>query len=216
MNIVFDCIYGNIYTKIFPDYLVELKRAVGGCKDILDLGCGKSSLLKFFPADIRKEGVELYGPYLEESRSLGIHNRYHQMDILEAGDHFAEDSFECVYAGDVIEHLEKDDGHKLIEAMEKIASKRVIIYTPNGFLPVGERDGNELYRHRSGWSVSEMRALGFDIIGTSGWKVLRGDDAGVRWRPKIFWRVVSDMTQWFTRRRPESAKQILCVKRMDG
>lgn len=211
---VFFYFYRNIYTKIFHDYFIELKKAIEGCKSILDVGCGKTSLVRYLPKTIHSEGVEAFEPYLEESKRLGIHNKYHNLDVLEIDEHFKKKSFDCVLAGDVIEHLEKEDGFKLIGMMEHIARKKVIIYTPNGFLPIGERDGNNLYIHRSGWEVEEMRQLGFEVIGTSGWKVLRGDDAGIRFRPKFFWRVVSDVTQLYTRNHPEYAKQILCVKKV--
>lgn len=214
MNSLFNAFYRGIYTKIFPDYFIELRKAIGDCKSILDIGCGKSSLLKYFPKSIYSEGVEAFEPYIEESRKQGIHNKYHKMDVLQIQEVFPKSSFECVYAGDVIEHLEKDDGLRLIKTMEKIASKKVIIYTPNGFLPIGERDGNKWYIHKSGWYVEEMQKLGFKVIGMSGWKVLRGDDVGIKFRPRFLWRIISDITQFYTRKYPEHAKQILCIKKL--
>jgi SAM-dependent methyltransferase len=212
MNNMTELFYRRIYTKIFPDYFVELKKAFKGCKTILDVGCGRTSLLRLFPKEIYRVGVEGFQPYIEESKSKGFHNEYHRVDVMEIGDHFPENSFDCVYAGDVIEHLEKEKGLILIKMMEKIAKKKVIIYTPNGFLPQDSRDSNDLQIHKSGWTVSEMEEMGFNVIGTSGWKFFRGNNTGIRFYPKFLWRVVSDITQFYTRNNPIHAKQILCVK----
>lgn len=212
---IFETLYRGVYTKFFPDYLCELHRALADVESVLDVGCGKDSLLKHFPRErLYREGVEAFAPYLEESRAKGIHHKYHAIDALELERHFAPKSFDVVYMGDVIEHFDKADGLRMIEMMSRIARKKVILYTPNGFMPLPARDGNDLYAHRSGWEVEEMRSLGFEVIGSAGWKALRGDDAGIRLWPKPFWRVVSDLTQYYTRSHPELAKQIFCVKQV--
>lgn len=210
----FEFFYRQVYTRIFPDYFQELKKELFGCSSILDVGCGNDSLLKYLPESVYREGVDAFEPYLEESRKKAIHHQYHLMNVLEIGKQFKENSFEAVYAGDLIEHLEKKDGFKLLTMMEKIAQKKVIVYTPNGFLPLPARDGNEFYIHLSGWEVEEMRNLGYQVIGTSGWKTLRGDDTGIRFQPKPLWRIISDITQFYTRNHPENAKQILCIKNL--
>ena len=99
--------------------------------------------------------------------------------------------------------------------MEKIASKRVIIYTPHGFLPQGEYDNNHWQIHKSGWEIEEMQARGYRIVGIHGHKVLRGEYAKLRWRPWFFWQIVSDITQLWTRNHPKNVFQILCVKEID-
>jgi len=76
---------------------------------------------------------------------------------MEIGRNFKENSFDCVLASDVIEHFSKEEGYKLIEMMEKIARRKVIIYTPNGFLKQGEYDNNPWQVHKSGWNVKEMK-----------------------------------------------------------
>lgn len=212
MNKLAEFFYREMYTKIFPDYFVELKKASVGCQSILDVGCGRTSLLRLFPKEIHRVGVERFQPYIDESKSKGFHNEYHRLDVMEIGNHFPEKSFDCVYAGDVIEHLEKEGGFTLIKMMEKIAKKKVIVYTPNGFLPQDSRDNNDLQIHKSGWTVAEMQELGFTVVGTSGLKIFRGNSTGIRFYPKTIWRVVSDVSQFYTRNNPIHAKQILCIK----
>lgn len=209
---MFKFFYRKIYTKIFSDYCTVLRRVTKDCKSILDLGCGKNSVLEFFPKDIYKVGVDIYAPYLEESRKKNIHDGYYNINVLEADKYFKEKSFDCVFAGDLIEHLDKQEGFRLIEIMEKLARKKVVIYTPNGFLPMEKRDGNEFYIHKSGWQVREMQDMGFKVIGMGGWYKLREDDTGIKFKPKFFWRIISDITQFYTKTHPLYAKQILCVK----
>ncbi len=101
--------------------------------------------------------------------------------------------------------------------MEKVARKRVIIFTPNGFLPQEVFDGNVRQFHKSGWSVEEMRALGFRVTGIMGWKFLRGKKGSLKFSPKTFWSLLSTLSQKWVRKRPGWAFQLLCVKEVgDG
>ncbi|MCM8802024.1 MAG: SAM-dependent methyltransferase, partial [Candidatus Omnitrophica bacterium] len=107
-------------------------------------------------------------------------------------------------------------GLELIEKMEKIAKKKVIIFTPNGFLPQKEYENNPWEVHRSGWTAEEMKKMGYKVIGISGWKslwkFLRGERAEIKLKPKWFWYLILDITQFFTKNHPEKAFQILCIK----
>ncbi|HEU4719048.1 MAG TPA: SAM-dependent methyltransferase, partial [Bacteroidia bacterium] len=115
-------------------------------------------------------------------------------------------------ASDLIEHLEKEDGYRLIEMMEKLAAKKVVIFTPNGFLEQREYDGNKYQVHLSGWDVEEMEKLGYKVKGINGWKPLRGEFAVIRWWPKVFWGRISLLTQKRMETRPKKAFAILCTK----
>ena len=157
-------------------------------------------------------GVDRFEPAVRESSSAQIHHDYCVMDALEIGERFQDKSFDCVLASDLIEHLSKEEGYKLVAMMVRIARKKVILFTPNGYLPQAGYGGNKFQRHQSGWDVEEMRELGFHVIGISGWKPLRGEMGTIRWRPRALWIRISDLTQIVTTKRPEYAFQILCIK----
>ena len=194
-------------------YYDELERAVGAATSLLDVGCGSESPVRHFRRRVpRLVGVDGFAPSVEASRTKGIHHEYFCTDLLKIDDVFAERSFDCVLASDVVEHLPKALGVELIAKMERIARGHVVIFTPNGFLPQDEYDGNVLQRHLSGWNVDEMEAMGYDVIGINGWKPLLGQFALPRFRPASFWRVVSRLTQPLVRNRPHHAFQLLCVK----
>jgi hypothetical protein len=200
--------------SVFPPFRSLLAReVVGSCDTLLDLGCGRQSPVKEFSGSLsRVVGVDRHVPYLEESLAAGIHHEYRQADVLEIGGVFEPKSFDCVVALDLIEHLPKEEGLRLIPLMERIARKKVIIFTPNGFLEQRAYDDNALQEHLSGWSPAEMRALGYRVIGVNGWRPLRGERGAIRWRPEWLWRNVAFASQAVTVSRPESAFQILCVK----
>ncbi|MBI2143982.1 methyltransferase domain-containing protein [Candidatus Woesearchaeota archaeon] len=200
------------YNQIFPGYPKELERAVKGCKTLLDIGCGENSPVRHFSQKPYSTGVDAFGPSIKKSKAEGIHDRYCRMNILEIGKRFKPSSFDCVLASDVIEHLPKTEGLRLLRMMEKIAAKKAIVFTPNGFLPQGEFGNNPWQKHKSGWTAEEMKSMGYSITGINGWKPLRGAYAMIKLRPRLFWSLVSDLTQLFTRSHPKQAFQILCVK----
>ncbi len=199
--------------KPYPDFVAELEKAVNGCETLLDLGCGFSSPIKSFSKKLFCAGVDIHVPSVENSKVEKIHDEYHTMDVLDIEKNFKTGSFDCVLASEIIEHLEKEDGIRLMEMMEKIAGKRVIIFTPNGFLKQDEYDDNPWQIHKSGWNVKEMRDKGYEVIGINGWKPLR-TERSVTIRPKDFWAVISDITQIYLRNNPEKAFQIICIKEM--
>ena len=189
------------------------REVIPSCRTLLDVGCGAESPIRSFSHRLEHSvGVDRFEAALDESRRQAIHSSYVCVDILELAGRFAPRSFDCVLASDVIEHLEKADGLRLMHSMEAIARRKVIVFTPNGFQPQGAVGGNPYQVHRSGWTVDEMRGYGYRVIGVNGWKPLRTELAAPRWRPRPLWGRVSYLTQPFTTRRPELAFQMLCIK----
>jgi SAM-dependent methyltransferase len=203
---------------MFPDLEYELERVLGNCtskncKHVLDLGCGPSSPIKFLSGNSHSIGVDIFQPSIENSVRKGIHDDYFLTDVRYIEGRVKPKSFDCVVALRLIEHLEKDEGIRLIEMMETIARKKVVISTPNGFVARTQSEGNMWMAHKSGWTVEEMRKRGYTVIGLDGWKRLRGEYGTFRYSP-MFWSSVSRLTQLFVRNRPENAFAILCVKNL--
>lgn len=192
----------------YPD---ALARVLTGADSVLDVGCGGSAfLLREVPTLKGYVGVDAIPVQLPETAPGDA--RTEQMDVRTIAERFEPGSFDVVVALDVIEHLSKDEGWALLDAMERLARRRVIVFTPNGFLEQGAVDGNPYQVHRSGWSVGEFRARGYRIRGINGFKPLRGGMAEVRWRPVAVWERVTRLTQGLFVRRPRWAFQLLCVR----
>ena len=209
-----------IYHKIFPLCYNQLKKEIDKDDTVLDLGCGYNSPLQHCNYSY-SVGVEKFKPYLEESERKNIHNKYINADIIEV--EFKPKSFDIVLCSEVLEHLTKENGIKLIKKMGVWARKKVIITTPNGFLPQEDFDNNVLHfdnnvlqNHISGWDYSELKELGFKLYGKHGWKKLKGIGGALKYKPYIFWIVFSDITQKITYYFPKYAFQFLGVRRING
>jgi SAM-dependent methyltransferase len=198
---------------MFERYYTLLRREIAGYQSLLDVGCGFNSPIRRFRNLVPvRVGVDGFAPAIDASRARGIHTNYVLADLRELERHFAPVSFDVVLASDVIEHFTKDQGLRLLEAMERIARHRVIVFTPNGFVPQSAYDDNDRQEHLSGWDPPEMRGRGYRVIGVNGWKPIFGERARIAWRPKWVGRLAAALSRPIIYRRPELAFQILCVK----
>lgn len=202
-------------------YAEEVDRPLGlpvvgllrGLSRILEIGTGPPgwSWRRLLPQGILSTGVGLdaYRPYLlADPMSWGAR-------ILARGERlpFRDGAFDGAIALDVLEHLEKEDGLRLIGEMERVSRIRCVIFTPNGFLPQSA-EGVPTQVHRSGWTVGDLMDRGYRVRGVRGWRRLRGDHAKVVIRPALFGHLTSVLTEpafwWF----PERAFQLLAVKQL--
>src|SRR5690606_12372244 len=124
----------------FPSLLE--REIVGSCENLLDVACGSCSPVRTLSRKLSHTvGVDGFRPSIERSRAAGIHDEYLELDIRQLGERVPARSYDAVVALDLIEHLTKDEGLKLLKDMETIARKKVILFTPNGFLPQEPYDG---------------------------------------------------------------------------
>ena len=205
----------KIFHEVFPNYFRAFKKSLKGMHTLLDVGCGANSPVQYLNPKPYVVGLDVFMPSIERSKAKGIHHEYLNMNFSELAQDIKPHSYDCVLANDVIEHLEKEEGIKFIETLEKIAKKRVIIFTPNGFVPQEPFEGNPWQKHLSGWSVEEMWSRGYRVYGINGWKVLRSEMCEIKWRPKLFWLVISYLTQPLAYIFPSLAYQIFCVKEIE-
>jgi len=194
-------------------YLKKLEEELNEADSVLDLGCGSKSPLRYLNKKIFSIGVGLAPESIKRSKELKIHDRYYLMDVLDIDKVFSPKSFDAVLALDLIEHLPKQKGRLLIDKMEKVARKKVIIFTPNGFVEQQVK-GLPLQRHKSGWAYTEMRELGYKCLGTHGIKFIKRNQGNITQRPKIFWEPVADVSQKFVCHIPPLAFQLFCVKNL--
>lgn len=195
----------RLFRKIFPYTNYYLGQELRNCRTVLDLGCGRDSPIRGMFYSV---GVDLSKPHLLEAKREKFHDGYILMDIRRLG--FKAKSFDCVTALDVVEHLEKVDGFQVLEEMEKIAKKKIVIQTPNGFMP--QRDECPLQVHRSGWVISDFKKRGYVGRGMAGLRFLRGEKACLKFKPRIIWAIISGLTQKIVYHFPNFAYQLFSVK----
>jgi len=189
----------------------EIRSELRGCHTVLDIGCGGTSPVRLL-SNHHLVGLDGYEPALEQARRHQTHDEYVLGDVKDIGEIFSERRFDACVALDVIEHLQKEDGWRLLETMERLATQRVVVFTPNGFVPQHSKAG-DLQEHLSGWTAEDMGSRGYRVLGMYGPKSLRGEYHEVRYRPKVFWVIVTLLAHFvYTRRHPEKSAAIFCVK----
>ncbi len=189
------------------EYLII--RELSGLNSVLDLGCGKHSMVPVIPTWIYTVGVEIFEPYYKAAVESKRHTLYINHDILTVN--FPEKSFDAVVLLDVLEHLPKEKGEALLEKIEKIARHKVVIFTPNGFLPQDDFDENPYMDHCSGWTAAEFKTRGYHVFGVRGFKSMyKGEDH--EHEDGHAHATIVDFGQIITYHFPEQAFQLFCVK----
>jgi cyclopropane fatty-acyl-phospholipid synthase-like methyltransferase len=128
---------------------------------VMDLGVGEGTYHKFFcrKNPILKHakwiGIEVWQPYIELYSLETTYNHIEQNDIRLV-DYQKFGTIDLVFAGDVLEHMTKEEAVSLIKKLSANA-KRVIISIPIVHYPQDEVDGNPFERHvKDDWSHQEM------------------------------------------------------------
>lgn len=176
-------------------YHLMLNWSLWGCHSVLDVGCGASSPLAYATGNKVTEGIDGYSVSIAQSKKKNIHDSYKTGDIRNLGQLYPPKSYDAVIALDVIEHVTRKEGLKLISDMEAIARKRIVVMTPNGFYRQEDIGGNNLQVHQSGWSVKDFKKLHFRTFGIRGPKWLRHEHATLRFKPWFFWGLIAFVSE---------------------
>jgi SAM-dependent methyltransferase len=146
---------------------------------ILDVGCGFGRwgvllTTNYWETHRAERGVrpsimgcDGYTPNVELAKQSGFY-----ADVLHTlfpPLPFSDNSFDTVLLIDVIEHLEEKNGTNLIEEAKRVASRRVVLSTPNWPAFRGGHatitGWNDLEAHLSYWSRRTLRNFGFRLYG---------------------------------------------------
>ena len=194
-------------------YYSLLQRELRNMTSVLDVGCGSSSPLSKVEKTFYSEGLDIFSPDLKKIKKAKVHDTYVVGNVLDIDRIYKGKKFDAVIALDVIEHLPKEKGWELMKKMEKLARKKVIIVTPNGFVPQKAND-NPYQEHVSGWEVKEFQSRGYKLYGMRGLKYLLGEHASLKYKPWIFWGVVSFLSQFIVYYIPQLSFEPMAVKEM--
>ena len=156
-------------------HLYELERFVlrlifnyvHGSEKILDVGCGKgiwSHLIRSRNGCERVHiiGIDIFKPYLRLCRKFNLYD-----DLLLCHACFLPfrgEVFDVVLASEIIEHLTKDEGLRMLNELERVSIGRVIITCPQGYEPRKGKSVN-VEEHRSAWYASELKRKGYHVFG---------------------------------------------------
>ncbi len=103
---------------------------------------------------VRIDGTELFEPYIQ-AHHRSLYSSILIGDIREMAPNL--DEYELIIAGDIIEHLEKDEGEVVLEQLYDKATKALLVNIPIGEgWDHPERHGNPGELHRSQWAVEDF------------------------------------------------------------
>jgi hypothetical protein len=164
-----------------------------------------------FFRSIYKVGVDLHLPYLREAKARRLYEDLIYGDVRHLP--FKYKSFDTILCIDLIEHLERCEGERLLNEMEKIARRQIFVFTPVGFLPQMAFD-TPLQTNRSAWKTSDFNMRGYKVRGINGLFFLRGERASFRFKGVLsfFSMILSHSSQVLVYLFPKLAFQMLCIK----
>lgn len=154
----------KVHDFVHPGELVPMMfgQSISNIKTMLDVGGGKGVVAQSY---FEGRGIEItildaWWEYPDRPKPSNLVLG----DALDVVELFGEDSFDYVQATEIIEHMPKDDGRKLIKRLKKIARKKLLLSTPYAYLeqPVQE-DGNPYQVHVCGWMPQEFEEMGLSI-----------------------------------------------------
>ncbi len=201
---------GVIFQNYIPDIIKKNTNFNG--KTVLDIGCGKNSPVQGIKNKAFTVGVDIYKPYIKESKRKNLHNDYVLADINHLP--IQPKSFDVTTLFDVIEHLPASQGNSLLISMERISRQAMLILTPNGFIKQDVKDGNSHQLHLSGWTVNQFANQGFKVRGINGLKLFLKDECKPRINHPIF-LFFSLCSRGFAYKYPQVAYQVLAIKRIN-
>ncbi len=193
-------------------YYLLLTRQLHDAQSVLDVGCGARSPLAKVPKHFRAVGIDAFEESIAKSKKLGIHDSYIRLDVTLIEKKVKPKTFDAVVALDLIEHLTKREGEQMLTAMERIARKKIIVMTPNGFYRQDPYENNPYQVHKSGWTTRDFHSRGYKVLGIRGFKMLRGEYATIRFKPWFIWATLSSLSQYILLLFPELSYQIFAVK----
>lgn len=146
---------------LLDPFLITLL-AEGG-KSYLDIGCGKGKWGYLINTSHKLPGFMIGGDLkVENVRHVKKHQVYDGA-LLFDGRYlpFRDACFDIVLALEVIEHMQKSDGYKLLSEAERVAREKVIVSTPL----LGARYWYSEKEHVSRWTVRDLRKKGYTVRG---------------------------------------------------
>jgi SAM-dependent methyltransferase len=134
-------------------------------RNLLEVGCGNGRSGEI----IRRRrhfymiGADIFTPFLKECIVKGTYDDCVQCDIRSLP--FLKKSVDTLLCLAVVEHLDKEEGLRLIDAMEEVARKQVILLVPVGEWRQTSFGTNPYNRHVSLWYPDEFKKRGYKVRG---------------------------------------------------
>jgi hypothetical protein len=208
-------VWRTLRSRLHKQYITLLERELEDCRVALDLGCGERPFLWECEALENVIGVDGSRRACLGARETPKYESVVQSCLPELP--FRERSVDVVTLLQIVEHLPKPVASDLIAAAERVARRKVIITTPNGFVRQEAYDDNPFQEHLSGWSIDDLRQRGYKVLGMEGPKMARRRESAEVLFPQRFLSVFISfgLCEGYLENRPQHAFQLFAVKSVD-
>lgn len=209
-------LWKHLRSRQHQHYIGLLTNALQGCHTALDLGCGAEPYLGECYTIESVTGVD--GSYKSCSSARRADKYVSTVQAVLPDLPFSERSVDAVTLLQVVEHLPKDVASKLIIDAERVARRKIIITTPNGFVAQEAFDENPFQEHLSGWSIEDFRERGYTVWGMEGPKAARRKGSAEMLFPQRLLSVLNSFgtCEGYLRDRPQHAFQLFAVKTVES
>jgi len=178
----------KVLSRLLPSQFEVLKRTanqahrISGKKEItiLDLGAGGA---QYYESEIFGSieftiSVDLLDAFPHEGKlnpPSSVSTRRILGVVPEDLSKIPNNKYDLVVAFDLIEHLSREDGYKLLYEVDRISEYASLIFTPNGFVWQPPTEKNSFDAHLSGWTPAELKGMGWsNLRGHGGPRRMRG------------------------------------------
>ncbi len=143
-----------------------IQQQMQSCESVIEFGAGHFEMIGALNCPTRL-GVEIHPPYIArricDASVIPI-----CADATVIAKQMPKDCFEGVMLIDFIEHLDKQSALALLDDIERIASKAILVHCPAGEHPQSEDvfglGGDEYQTHRSQWEAEDFEARGYVVV----------------------------------------------------
>jgi len=156
--------------KYWTEHTIQKILKTISIENILDIGAGEGTYLNLYKSLVPTAhwtAIEVWSNYIEKYSLKEKYDVVINRDVRQIQE-FGLSHMDLVFAGDVLEHMTKEQAVELVDHI-LTNHKSLIISIPVVHMPQGEFEGNPYEEHiKDDWSDNEMKqTFGNDIIADS-------------------------------------------------
>lgn len=141
---------------------------------IFDVGCGRGRYSPFLkPLSSKLVGCDIHSPSLEVCKYRNCYDELFNYDLRNPLP-LPDRSFDVSVCFETLEHLSKEESLILLEELERITKRLVVVSTPTRFISQDKDKvfNNPYAQHRCLWSLRDFKTRGYKVRGLeSRWSV---------------------------------------------
>jgi len=148
---------------------IYIREIVRGGESYLSLCAGIGLEIRKLTENMDITAVDLTPEYLDVLKERQPFIKTVVADAVKYITDAPDESFDIVAIIDGLEHLTKAKGHKVLEECKRVARRKVLVFTPQGFVENdihatwGHLKEDKHQLHLSGWDKEELFAHGFEL-----------------------------------------------------